>query len=291
MLTYQETPIQEVIDDRLAAAGVRLLIKREDLNHPFVSGNKWWKLKYNLEAAIRSDYKTLLTYGGAYSNHIYATAAAAAELRIHSIGMIRGEPAEQLNSTLSFAKEQGMELHFISRTAYRAKNESAEYLKQFKDYYYIPEGGTNALAVMGVKDFASKLDNENREYDYLCCPVGTGGTLSGLIEGVNAEKKILGFAVLKQSEFLYAEVQQLSEKSRSHNNWQIIPDYHFGGYAKSTQNLYQFIRDFKLQHDIPLEFVYTGKMIAGLYDMIQRGFFKRGSIIMAIHTGGLQATF
>lgn len=230
MLDYNETPIQEVRDNILTHAGVRLFIKREDLNHPFVSGNKWWKLKYNFEAAVSSRYKTLLTYGGAYSNHIYATAAAAAALGLHSIGIIRGEQAAQLSPTLRFAQQQGMDLHFISRAAYRTKGETtAAYLDQFKDYYYIPEGGTNELAVRGVKEFSSKL---NEYYDYLCCPVGTGGTLSGLIEGVTSEKKILGFAVLKQSEFLRGEVLQLSEKSRTATNWQLIPDYHFGGYAK-----------------------------------------------------------
>ena len=212
MLQYQETPIQEIHDMELEKAGLRLLIKREDLNHPLVSGNKWWKLKYNLMEAAQKNFKTLLTYGGAYSNHIFATAAAASELGFKSIGVIRGEEVLPLNPTLAFARSQGMELHYISREAYRAK--SRDYVEKFDNFYFIPEGGSNPLAVRGVCEFASKLDVP---YDYLCCAVGTGGTLSGLIEGVPAEKKIIGFPTLKGAEFLIEEIKKLSGKSkRSH---------------------------------------------------------------------------
>jgi 1-aminocyclopropane-1-carboxylate deaminase len=285
-LKYEKTPIQEILDDQTEKAGVRLLIKREDLNHPLVSGNKWWKLKYNLEEAVRKNLMTLLTYGGAFSNHIFATAAAAAELDLKSIGIIRGEQTLPLNRVLSFAKSRGMELHYIPRSAYRTKSETDSYLKRFYNFYWIPEGGSNVLAVKGMMEFASTLPIQ---YDYLCCPVGTGGTLSGLIEGVPLNKKIIGFPVLKGGAFLTQEIQKLSEKSKDSLNWQLVHDYHFGGYAKSTLQLIRFMENFTALHDIPLDLVYTGKMMAGIYDLLSKGYFVRGSTILAIHTGGLQA--
>jgi 1-aminocyclopropane-1-carboxylate deaminase len=283
MLRYQETPFQEIHDKVLDKAGLQLIIKREDLNHPFVSGNKWWKLKYNLIEAAEKDFKTLVTYGGAYSNHIISTAAAASELGFKSIGIIRGEEVLPLNPKLAFARKKGMELHFISREAYRAK--SKDHLTGLNNFYLIPEGGSNSLAVKGVREFAAKLDVS---YDHLCCAVGTGGTLSGLIEGVPGEKKIIGFPILKGAEFLVGEIKKLSERSKHIANWQLMYDYHFGGYGKSTPQLLEFIEHFKTVHNVPLEFVYTGKMMAGIYDLISSGFFPRGTTILAIHTGGLQ---
>jgi 1-aminocyclopropane-1-carboxylate deaminase len=283
-LTYQETPIQEIHEPLLEKAGVRLLLKREDLNHPRVSGNKWWKLKYNLAEAAQKNFKTLVTYGGAYSNHIFATAAAAYELGFKSVGIIRGEEVLPLNATLAFARDRGMELHYISREAYRTKA-TEHVLERFDNFYLIPEGGSNLLALKGVIEFAGTLDEP---YDYLCCAVGTGGTLAGIIEGVPGEKKIIGFPMLKGANFLTDEIKKLSEKCRHLSNWKLMHDYHFGGYAKSTPQLTQFIERFKTLHNIPLEFVYTGKMMAGIYHMISSGFFLRGSTILAIHTGGLQ---
>jgi 1-aminocyclopropane-1-carboxylate deaminase len=283
MLQYQDTPIQEIQDIVLERAGLRLLIKREDLNHPLVSGNKWWKLKHNLIEAAQKNFKSLVTYGGAYSNHIFATAAAASELGFKSIGIIRGEEVLPLNPTLAFARSQGMELHYISREAYRTK--SRDYLEKFDNFYLIPEGGSNILAVKGVREFASKLDVP---YDYLCCAVGTGGTLSGLVEGVPPEKKIIGFPALKGAEFLIKEIKKLSRQSTVLTNWELMSAYHFGGYAKSTPQLIEFIERFKTIHNVPLEFVYTGKMMFGIYSLISSGFFPRGTTILAIHTGGLQ---
>lgn len=285
MLSYQETPIQEIYDPKISTAGLKLLVKREDLNHPYVSGNKWWKLKYNLEEAGRQQKKILLTYGGAYSNHIYATAAAANELNLKSVGIIRGEETFPLNPTLSFAKEKGMELKYIPRSAYRLKEKHAQYLSQFKDYYSIPEGGSNFFAVKGISEFAKKL---GEEFDYLCCPVGTGGTLAGLIGTLEGSKKIVGFPVLKGSHFLIDEIKNLIVEKNKSSNWQLIYDYHFGGYAKATPELFQFIEAFNSSHNVPLEFIYTGKMMAGIYDLISKGFFRRGATILAIHTGGLQ---
>lgn len=284
MLRYAPTPVQEIFDSVLDHAGVRLLIKREDLNHPLVSGNKWWKLKHNLAEARTQNKKTLLTFGGAYSNHIFATAAAAAELGFKSIGIIRGEETLPLNSTLSFAKQQGMSLHYVSRELYRSKTSSQfiEELEQlFGDFYLIPEGGTNGLAVKGATEFVQTL---NTDFDYVCCPVGTGGTLAGLINGL-PEKKVIGFSVLKGGEFLTEDIQALTSVR---GNWSVMTDYHFGGYVKTNSALEQFIRTFEAKHAILLDQVYTGKMMAGIYDLIQKGHFVKGNTILAIHTGGLQ---
>lgn len=283
MLTYSDTPTQEIKNEAIANAGVRLHIKREDLNHPLVSGNKWWKLKYNLSEAASLKKSKLLTFGGAYSNHIYATAAAARESKIPSIGIIRGEEHTSSNSILQFARTAGMELHFVSREVYRSKNdpEFIESLhKQFGDFYLIPEGGSNELAVKGVQEFAGRLG----KFDFLCCPVGTGGTLAGLINGSSGSGSIIGFSVLKNGSFLNDEVRRFGTR---YDNWSIQTEYDFGGYAKSTPWLSSFIEEFRRANDIPIEPVYTGKMMAGIFDLISKGFFKRGSTVLAIHTGGI----
>jgi 1-aminocyclopropane-1-carboxylate deaminase len=286
MLRYTPTPVQEIHDPILDKAGVRLLIKREDLNHPFVSGNKWWKLKYNLEEAKCQNKKTLLTFGGAYSNHIFATAAAAHEFGFESIGIIRGEETLPLNDTLSFAVGKGMQLHYVTREQYRKKTEP-EFIQQledkFGDFYLIPEGGTNALAITGCEEFAKTLGND---FDYLCCSVGTGGTFAGLINGLPANKKILGFSSLKGGEFLTEEVNQwLTVSSR---NWSIISDYHFGGYGKTTDELRRFIESFYKNSAVPLDPVYTSKLMYGTLDRIAKRSFKVGTSILVLHSGGLQ---
>jgi 1-aminocyclopropane-1-carboxylate deaminase len=285
-LSYQETPVQEIKEKFIADAGLRLLLKREDLNHPYVSGNKWWKLKYNLQAANESPQKTVVTYGGAYSNHIFSTAAAASELGLGSIGIIRGEETPPLNPTLLFAKEKGMELRYISREAYRLKHEEYENFRR-QGYCVIPEGGSNILAVKGVMEFVQKLGDD---YDYLCCPVGTGGTLAGLVRGADRSKKIVGFSALKGGQFLSGEIQKLGTGQKMEDTkWQLMHDFHFGGYAKTTPELLKFIEQFYRDHALPLDFIYTGKMMAGIYDLIRKGFFPKGATILALHTGGLQS--
>jgi len=285
LLSYHITPVQEIHDAVLKQAGIRLLIKREDLNHPYVSGNKWWKLKFNLETA-RKEKKDILTFGGAFSNHIYATAAAAKEIGLQSIGIIRGEETLPLNETLQFASEMGMRLKYISRHAYRDKTDPL-YVEQLKfvfgDFYTIPEGGSNELAVQGMEQFAKEL---NSDADYICCPVGTGGTLAGIIRGLDGTQKIIGFSALKGGAFLNEAVRILLGKSQG--NWEINTDYHFGGYAKTTTSLDLFIKRFMEVHQVPLEFIYTGKMMSGIFDLAAKGFFTRGSTVLAIHTGGIR---
>jgi 1-aminocyclopropane-1-carboxylate deaminase len=286
MLHYTPTPVQEIHDPILDKAGVRLLIKREDLNHRFVSGNKWWKLKYNLEEAKCQNKKTLLTFGGAYSNHIFATVAAAKESGFESIGIIRGEETLPLNNTLSFAVGKGMQLHYVTREQYRKKTETEFIDKlhdQFGDFYLIPEGGTNALAITGCEEFARTLGND---FDYLCCSVGTGGTVAGLINGLPKTKTILGFSSLKGGQFLTEGVSQWLHQSSS--NWSIISEYHFGGYGKITAELTSLQQMFKVDHQILFDLIYGSKMMYGILSLASKGFFNSGSTILVIHTGGLQ---
>jgi len=283
-LSYTQTPVTEIFNDLLSEAGIRLLIKREDLNHPRVSGNKWWKLKYNLADMLDSGKNHILTFGGAFSNHIYAVAAAAHELELESTGIIRGEEVTPLNPTLQFASGSGMKLHYVSRAQYRSKLD-AEFIhdleKKFGDFYLIPEGGSNELAVQGVSEFASQLDPN---FDYICCPVGTAGTLAGIIRGLRGTKNVVGFSALKNGAFLYEEVRRFED---TYQNWEIRTEYDHGGYAKSTQALDEFIEDFRTQHHIPLEFTYTGKMMWGVFDLAKKGYFDRGSTVLALHTGGI----
>jgi 1-aminocyclopropane-1-carboxylate deaminase len=291
LLSYLETPVQQVYTDSLTKAGVRLLIKREDLNHPLVSGNKWWKLKYNLEEARRLGYHKLLTFGGAYSNHIYAVAAAARECGFESIGIIRGEKTLPLNSTLSFATSRGMRLHYVSREAYRKKTglEFVEDLKKTEgEFYLIPEGGTNELAIKGCAEFAMKL--QGISFDYLCLPVGTGGTAAGLITGLHGKGRVIGFSVLKDGHFLKDETRKMIYNycGKEFLNWKIETEYHFGGYAKQTPPLLDFIRSFQNDHGIPLDPVYNAKMMFALLDQINQMKFENGATILALHTGGLQ---
>jgi len=283
-LSYTPTPVTEIFDDLLSAAGIRLLIKREDLNHPAVSGNKWWKLKYNIAELQDREKNQILTFGGAFSNHIYAVAAAAHELELESTGIIRGEEVTPLNPTLQFATSAGMKLHYISRGQYRSKLEPAFIRgleKRFGDFYLIPEGGSNELAVQGVSEFAGQLDHN---FDYICCPVGTAGTLAGIIRGLRGTKKVVGFSALKNGAFLNEEVRKFEE---SYKNWEIRTEYDHGGYAKSTMALQAFIADFQAQHHIPLEFTYSGKMMWGIFDLAKKGYFHSGSTVLALHTGGI----
>lgn len=263
----------------------RISIKRLDLIHPQISGNKFFKLKYNLLAARQQGFEKVLTFGGAYSNHIAATAFAAHQFGFQSLGMIRGEELAQrpFNPTLATAQQFGMQLEFISRNAYRQKDQP-DFLQrlqqQYPDFYLIPEGGTNALAVQGCREI---LTTEDAQFDLICCAVGTGGTLAGLIEASQQHQQLLGVSTLK-GDFLTHEVAQLTTK----RNWRILEDYCCGGYAKTTPELIQFIQAFEQRYNIPLEQVYTGKMLRGIFDLIDQDKIGPDQKILLIHTGGLQ---
>ena len=263
-----------------------LVIKREDLLHPYISGNKFRKLKYNLQEAKALSYDTLLTFGGAYSNHIAATAAAGREMGFSTVGIIRGEElASKIddNPTLSLAVSDGMELQFVSRDEYR-KKESEGFLatlkKTFGKVYVLPEGGTNSLAVKGCEEI---LTEEDLAFDYICCAMGTGGTISGIINASGTGQTVMGFPALKGS-FLSDDIRKFAKK----DNWRLIQGYEFGGYGKITPELVQFLNMFYQQTGIPLDPVYTGKMMFGILDMIARKQFPDDAKILVIHTGGLQ---
>jgi 1-aminocyclopropane-1-carboxylate deaminase len=262
---------------------VRLFIKRIDKIHPFVSGNKWFKLKYNLLEAKKQGLNTLLTFGGAYSNHISATAFAAQEKGINSIGIIRGEEHLPLNPTLRFAIDNGMKLHYISRSNYKEKT-SANFLEalknQFGDFYLIPEGGTNELAIQGAKEILDKNDIQ----DYICCPVGNGGTIAGIINASNDQQTVIGFPAIKGFEQLEKDIINWTNSS----NCIFINDYVGNGYAKINKDLVDFINEFNARHNIPLDIIYTGKMMMGILDLVAKDYFPKGSSILTIHTGGIQ---
>lgn len=265
---------------------ISVAIKREDLIHPFVSGNKFRKLKYNLLQAKTKPYETLLTFGGAFSNHIAAVAFLGKEKGFKTIGIIRGDELESKiaeNPTLAFAQNCGMQLEFISRAAYRLKSEVLfikELEQQFGEFYLIPEGGTNDLAIKGCQEI---LTSEDAEFDYICCSIGTGGTISGIINSVLPHQKVLGFPALK-GDFLKEEIRSFV----SNDNWELITDYHFGGYGKVNAALVNFINEFYAENQIPLDPIYTGKMVFGVVDLIQKNYFPAASKILLIHTGGIQ---
>ncbi|MEQ9287138.1 MAG: pyridoxal-phosphate dependent enzyme [Cyclobacteriaceae bacterium] len=287
----QKTPLDKIEDDLLLSRQVNLYLKRDDLIHREISGNKWRKLKYNLMAAREQGCGTLLTFGGAFSNHIAATAAAAREYGFKAIGIIRGDelhPAS--NPTLQHAHELGMLLKFVSREEYKRKNEE-HYLDQLKreydDFYLIPEGGSNTLAVKGCKEIVREIDVD---FQVIVSAVGTGGTLAGLVCGLPGQATALGISVLKGAGYLQEEVGRLVNMNSNEKraDWEINHEYHLGGYARFNDKLIEFINQFKAKHSIQLDPVYTGKMMMGIYDLINHNYFEPNTTIVALHTGGLQ---
>ncbi|MBP6557075.1 MAG: 1-aminocyclopropane-1-carboxylate deaminase/D-cysteine desulfhydrase [Flavobacterium sp.] len=263
-----------------------LEIKREDLLHPHISGNKFRKLKYNLAQARKEEHTTLVTFGGAFSNHILAVAAAGHENGFKTIGVIRGEELHDKisdNPTLLKAQEFGMVFEFVTRAVYREKDNS-DFLSKLEQklgrFYLLPEGGTNDLAVKGCEEILLESDNQ---FDYICCAVGTGGTVSGIINCSKSSQQVLGFPALK-GDFLKEDIR----KFVLNPNWELVTEYHFGGYAKVTRELVYFINDFYQKYQIPLDPIYTGKMVYGVLDLIKKEWFPKGSKILLIHTGGLQ---
>jgi len=284
---------QQVKLKEIESAGVSLWMKREDELHPYISGNKFRKLKYNLEEATNRGYDTLVTFGGAYSNHISALAYAGKMKGFKTIGIIRGDELAmqpervKANPTLSFALNMDMKLEFVSRELYRSRHEEAFIAllrKRIGEFYLIPEGGTNALAIKGCEEI---LQAGDEVFDYICVAVGTGGTMTGLINSAVEGQGILGFASLK-GDFLGEDIGKNTIRTE---NWSLVHDYHFGGYAKINEKLISFINQFYRSTTIPLDPVYTGKMMYGLVDMIRNKRFEKNSRILAIHTGGLQGIY
>ena len=310
------SPLQVIEDERLRKANVHLFLKRDDLLHnsykeilfgeneilKLISGNKFRKLKYNLLFMKETGWERLLTFGGAFSNHIHAVAAAGQFYGIETIGVIRGEKTAALNPTLRFTERCGMVLHFINRSDYRDKNLIINELKkQFGDFYYLPEGGTNALAMRGTAEIVGEIKEQMNGIlpSFISVACGTGGTVAGIISATEPPTQVLGFSVLK-GDFLQKDVRNLLETlknapntegsffSENNPNWSINTDFHFGGYARWTTELIDFINDFKQKHGVQLDPIYTGKMLFGIFKLVEMGFFRRNSSIVAIHTGGLQ---
>ncbi len=286
-----ESPNQEVFFSELVHHHVRLFIKREDTIHPYVSGNKFRKLKYNIQEAKHRQQDTLLTFGGAYSNHILATAVAGQTNGFKTIGVIRGEELganlnETLaqNETLRLAHSYGMQFQFVSRALYKEK-ETEEVMRslhqKWGDFYLLPEGGTNALAIKGCTEILTTADEA---FDYICVSAGTGGTFSGLISAALPHQHLLGFSALK-GDFLK---QEISTWVGASEQWELITDTHFGGYAKYTPELIHFMNQFKEETGIVLDPIYTAKMLFGIVARVKAQKFSKGSRILAIHTGGIQ---
>lgn len=281
-----ESQIQLINFPLLSEKKIKLSMLREDVIHTEISGNKYRKLKYNFLEAERLGYKKIITFGGAFSNHIAATATASKLNNFEVIGFIRGEEIEDLiaeNPTLCFARNEGMNFNFISREEYRLKD-TEDYINQIKrtypDYYIIPEGGTNELAIKGCEEI---LHTECLDYNYVTSAIGTAGTIAGIINSSTLNQQILGFPSLKSDHF-DEEIRKLTKK----RNYTIIDNYHFGGYGKVSEELINFINYFKNETSIPLDPIYTGKMMFGIFELIKNDYFKENSSILAIHTGGLQ---
>ncbi|ASP47418.1 1-aminocyclopropane-1-carboxylate deaminase/D-cysteine desulfhydrase [Cognaticolwellia beringensis] len=270
---------------------ITVQVKRDDLIHRFISGNKWRKLKYNLLHAKAIGAKGVITFGGCFSNHIHACSFACHQQNLPVIGIIRGEQDNQNNYTLAWAKHWAMKLTFVDRKTYRMRNDE-HYLqqlqRQYPDYFIIPEGGSNALALTGVAEVIEEL-SQQCEFDTLITPVGSGGTLAGLILGDKSQHNLLGIAVLKQQGYLESEVSDLLPlTSKNENKWRIAHEFHCGGYAKFSPQDAEKIRNFSQVVGIDFEPVYSGKMILALLKLIESGYFPAHHRIVLLHTGGLQ---
>ncbi len=285
----QQIPIQVLNNPLLEQKKISLSILREDLVHPFTGGNKWRKLKYNLQQAKDHGLDTLLTFGGAYSNHLVATAVAGKKNGFKTIGLVRGEEMPPLNKCLQIAIDHGMQLHYLSRAQYRTyRNPETHHplKKQFGDCYILPEGGSNLLAVKGCSEI---ITDAKIDFDIVCVAVGTGATLAGIISVLKPHQQALGFCVLKNVEQIKNDVENwLTDSGVKNSNWSLVEDYHFDGYAKSNRELLNFVEQFSLANEIPIEPIYTGKMFYGIMDLIGKSYYEKGSRIIVIHSGGLQ---
>lgn len=292
------SPLQKLDDDLFLQKGIKVFVKRDDLIHHEISGNKWRKLKYNLLEAQKQGIRQIVTFGGAFSNHIYATAAAGKYFGFETVGIIRGDELnENFSETLRFAAECGMKLHFVSRTEYRAKREpSAAHalIQSFTDSTLIPEGGTTPLALGGVGEMVDEIVQQlaGQAPDYILCPVGTAGTISGIISKTTPKTKVIGVCVLKNGQYLLNEIDYLLKNAPNgkgiyNANFEIFWNEHHGGYAKKTPELIDFVSKFNGEHDFEIEPIYSGKMFFAFYKNMLN-IIKPNSQVVLIHTGGLR---
>lgn len=284
------SPCEKVSHSFLEKHEITLYVKRDDLIHPEISGNKYRKLKYNLEYILKNNFSTIITFGGAFSNHLHATAALCHHFGVKSVGIIRGDGLDPNNPTLRFCLNKGMTLHFISREEYKNKSNSMvvqNIIGQYASSYVIPEGGSNELALTGVQEIWEEIYKQLEKIpDYIFCALGTGTTIAGLLGSAPKECKLLGFSVLKTSH-LEKEVLIMA-KNHKKSTFYCFTDYHFGGYAKTTQELQSFINEFEIQTSIPIDPVYNAKALFGFFDLIEKGHIPKGSSVVWLHTGGLQ---
>ena len=260
---------------------------RLDKIHPVVSGNKLFKLHYFLEKAALLKHHTVVTYGGAYSNHLCATAYVCNLSGLKSIGIVRGEKFPQLSHTLRFCKDNGMELIFNSRHLYSQKSHTDYYKtieKDFGECSVIPEGGFHELGAIGAATILNTFDSI--KYDYIICDIGTATTIAGILSAATASQKIIGVPVLKGMTDIYQRINRLVQTNTNHLT--LLDNYHFGGYAKKTNELISFMNKLYRQNQVPTDFVYTGKQLFAIFDTAKNNFFKKGSKIACLHTGGLQ---
>ena len=285
------SPIQAVALPLFKHHNIKVYIKRDDLIHPIISGNKWRKLKQNLIEAKQLVKQGVLSFGGAYSNHIHALAFACRQHNLASVGIIRGEPHYANNATLAQVQRWGMKLIFVDRATYRLRFD-AEYLQQlqhqYPDYAIVPEGGSNPLALTGMADVINELDLQ-LDYDCLFTATGSGGTLAGLINADSNRHQLYGVAVLKQAQYLNKAIKELlPEPAKHYKNWRLLTEHHCGGYGKFSHHDCVRIQTIVNQTGIPFEPIYSGKMLLAFMNMVEQGYFSAGQRIVLLHTGGLQ---
>lgn len=274
--------VQSITAAWLTNNTVMLDVLRLDKIHPVISGNKWFKLKYYLEEAYNKKYSTIATFSGAYSNHIAATAFASREFGFESIGVIRGEQAKELSHTLKFAQQLGMELIFVSREDYKNKDAIK---KKIDNVYWIDEGGYGTLGMKGAADILNCIEHAER-YSHIITAVGTGTTLAGIVEAASPHQQIIGVSVMKGNEALTQQVKNLLPIA--HSNFFITHDYHFGGYARYTKELLNYMNDLWSDQKLPTDFVYTAKTFFAVQDLIEKQIIPHHSKVLMMHTGGLQ---
>ena len=284
IISPEKVYLQHLTHPAFKKSNLDVSIVRLDLIHPTISGNKWFKLSAYLDDATKLGYNAFATFGGAYSNHILATAAHCHQHGYKCIGIIRGEEPATLSHTLDEAKELGMNLQFLSRTDYQHRN--IEQLKaKYPEYYFIDEGGYGTLGIIGIKQIFQWIPTDT---NYIVAASGTGTTLAGLIFAALPHQQVLGINVLKGYEAIEKDIQQLFPSNFTSTNWTVFNDYHFGGYAKRNDALINFMNELWESNALPTDFVYESKMMFGLIDLAQKGYFPNNSKVVAIHSGGLQ---
>lgn len=273
---------QQIFSERYLNNEIEVFIKRLDLIDPFISGNKLFKLKHNVDRALLEEKNMLITFGGAFSNHILATAAYAKKKNIDCLAIVRGEEYSELNPLLALAKEYGMNFCFVSRKEYAKRNDNnyvSELIRKYRKAFIVPEGGNNKLGVLGAEEI---LETQDKSFDYIICPIGTGATLSGIVNSSNRSQKVIGINCINDTKDINKNISQKTNK----NNWEIINEFNFGGFAKFDNLLTEYLKKFKLNYKITLDLNYTTKMFFGFEKLIERRYFHRKSKVLLIHTGG-----